>query len=356
MSNSDNKNLTDLNTDKGFILMIYDYFSVLRSKFRWFLLILALLILLVVVKYLFFNPIQYVASQTFTINDGGDKFNNFMSLASKFGVDAGSTSDGEISTDIVTDLLHCNSILSKSLLDVSNNKQYLINEVLDSLNWRKAMAKKLKITPDFKFQHFSLATMTRTEMAVLKWLNMKLDKTIEVKVAKSNLIQCNVTTTNEWFSKNFCESLVQNLSIMYISKKTEQSRAVYNLVQTRVDSIQKTLCYNEEIYALNADKTKITTKFTGTVEQRKVQRDVVLLNVLYSEAIKNLELVKFNLANETPVFQVIDRPMYPLEEKKSELIILLIFAVISSFILFNFLVYFSFIKNIVSSAISSSAN
>ena len=42
-------------------------------------------------------------------------------------------------------------------------------------------------------------------------------------------------------------------------------------------------------------------------------RDVQVLNAIYLELIKNTELVKMNLLNETPIIQLIDVPVLPLK-------------------------------------------
>ena len=42
---------------------------------------------------------------------------------------------------------------------------------------------------------------------------------------------------------------------------------------------------------------------------------------MYIEATKNLELAKFNLLINTPIIQVIDKPIFPLEEKRPRAVV-----------------------------------
>ena len=51
-----------------------------------------------------------------------------------------------------------------------------------------------------------------------------------------------------------------------------------------------------------------------------MDRDVKMLQVVYGEAIKNLEMADFALKNKTPFIQAIDLPVAPLKKvKKSKL-------------------------------------
>jgi len=57
--------------------------------------------------------------------------------------------------------------------------------------------------------------------------------------------------------------------------------------------------------------------------------------------IKNLEMSKFNLINQTPILQLIDQPVYPLKENKPKIflisfvVLLLTFFFASLFIISN---------------------
>ncbi|HVX49201.1 MAG TPA: hypothetical protein VHB48_03555, partial [Chitinophagaceae bacterium] len=46
------------------------------------------------------------------------------------------------------------------------------------------------------------------------------------------------------------------------------------------------------------------------------QTDLTVFGTAYGELLKNLELAKFNLLKETPVVQVLDEPILPLEKVK----------------------------------------
>ena len=45
-------------------------------------------------------------------------------------------------------------------------------------------------------------------------------------------------------------------------------------------------------------------------------REVEVLNTMYLEIVKNLEISKMTLLNQTPIINIIDKPILPLEEEK----------------------------------------
>jgi len=77
------------------------------------------------------------------------------------------------------------------------------------------------------------------------------------------------------------------------------------------------------------------------LEELRTLRKVETLNVAFTEALKNLEMSKFNLINQTPILQLIDQPVYPLHENKPKIflisfvVLLLTFFFASMFIICN---------------------
>ena len=50
-------------------------------------------------------------------------------------------------------------------------------------------------------------------------------------------------------------------------------------------------------------------------------REVEVLSTMYLEIIKNLEISKITLLNQTPIINIIDTPILPLKKEESSLII-----------------------------------
>ena len=56
-----------------------------------------------------------------------------------------------------------------------------------------------------------------------------------------------------------------------------------------------------------------------TATEELTQKDKTVAYTLYSEVIKNIELTKMSQAQQTPIFQIVETPRLPLENKKLEL-------------------------------------
>mgnify|MGYP003297570645 FL=1 len=52
------------------------------------------------------------------------------------------------------------------------------------------------------------------------------------------------------------------------------------------------------------------------VQLRKLETDIQILATSYAEMIKNIEVLKLDLARETPLIQIIDSPIFPLPNDK----------------------------------------
>ena len=61
---------------------------------------------------------------------------------------------------------------------------------------------------------------------------------------------------------------------------------------------------------------------------------------MYLEIVKNLEISKLTLLNQTPIIQIIDRPILPLKvEKKSKIFLGLLGAFLGGFLSLFFFVF-----------------
>ena len=71
-------------------------------------------------------------------------------------------------------------------------------------------------------------------------------------------------------------------------------------------------------------------------------RNVEVLNTMYLEIIKNLEIAKMTLLNQTPIIQIIDRPILPLKDNSVSKLLVVIISIFISLILS--IIYLFFVK------------
>jgi uncharacterized protein involved in exopolysaccharide biosynthesis len=85
------------------------------------------------------------------------------------------------------------------------------------------------------------------------------------------------------------------------------------MLEKKADSIERVLQSKMVSAAVQRDQNQFLTNVQGTVQMVKQQMEVQMLQTMYGEVVKNLELSKTMAAIEEPLIQVIDVPRYPLE-------------------------------------------
>ena len=138
------------------------------------------------------------------------------------------------------------------------------------------------------------------------------------KDKKISIINIEVKSTDELFSKAFTESIAQEVSSYYIEIKSKKARQNMEILQHQTDSIRAELNGAITGVAAAADNTfglnpaMMVRKTPGTRRQVDVQANTAILTQL----VTNLEMAKVSLRKETPLIQVIDRPILPLKKEK----------------------------------------
>ena len=135
----------------------------------------------------------------------------------------------------------------------------------------------------------------------------------------SNILYVSCITADELFSKEMSERLVDAVTKYYIDVKTQRARKTLDFVQERTDSVANAMSGAELELARWKDSQRSIIKAEGYLTELRLQRQVQILNAMYGEAIKNLELSKMTLLKATPLLQVIDRPILPLKQIKLSL-------------------------------------
>ncbi len=142
--------------------------------------------------------------------------------------------------------------------------------------------------------------------------NIDIEK-IDKKLSYANF---SVTSKDEVFAKEFSKAMINTVFDFYLQSKRDKAQRNIDEFQSRADSIRKEL--NKSLFAvahyrdLNMDPSK---NVLG-VEQLKYQTDIQINTSAYSEIVKNIEVMKLEMAKSEPLIQEIDVPRYPLANDK----------------------------------------
>ena len=313
---------------KELLLKIKDWYRFLISK--WVVLVAAAIIGSAIgVGYAFMQKPEYTANLSFALEDeksGGGGLSGALGLASSLGIDLGTSAGGAFSGSNLIELMKSRNILEKSLLNpiTVNGKtqsfaQYFINFNELNKDWdTKPLLKGVVFAPDADRSKFSLQqdSILGNIYASIAGANGLLS--VAQKDKKISIISIEVKSTDELFSKAFTESIAQEVSSYYIEIKSKKARQNVEILQHQTDSIRAELNGAIVGVAAAADNTfglnpaMMVRKAPGTRRQVDVQANTAILTQL----VTNLEMAKVSLRKETPLIQVIDKPILPLKKDK----------------------------------------
>lgn len=268
----------------------------------------------------------YTATLSFAIEDekpsGG--LGGALGLASSFGFDLGGSGGSIFSGSNLTQLFKSRKMVEQTLLTpvVVNGKTISLAEMyIQNNEWRKEWAKKpafaqLEFLPNANREKF-----TRVQDSIMGVMYTNLSKTglsVGQKDKKIDIVSIDVASTNELFSKYFCEALAKKVSDFYIETKSKKARENMLILERQTDSIRGELnsaitgvaVANDNTFGLNP---ALNVRRTPSARR---QVDVQANTAILTELVKQTELAKVALRKETPLIQVIDRPILPLEKQR----------------------------------------
>ncbi len=313
---------------KELILKIKDWYRFLLTK--WIIIVAAgIMGGAIGVGYALFTKPEYTANLSFALEDekqGTGGLSGALGLASSLGIDLGGSAGGAFSGANLIELMKSRNIVEKSLLNpiTVNGKtqsfaQYYINFNELNKDWdSKPLLKGIVFAPDadrskFTLQQDSILGKIYESIAGVNGL-----LSVAQKDKKISIINIEVKSTDELFSKAFTESIAQEVSSYYIEIKSKKARQNVIILQHQTDSIRAELNGAITGVAAAADNTfglnpaMMVRKTPGTRRQVDVQANTAILTQL----VTNLEMAKVSLRKETPLIQVIDRPILPLKKEK----------------------------------------
>lgn len=308
-------NIKDEISLKDLIIKFREFCAFLLSK--WKIILLFIIVGSTIGYYYAKNKkIIYVAELTFAVEEdkpmgvGG-------SLALTLGIDLGGSNNGGIfSSSNMIELFKSRRMIEKTLLKtiplhkkiVSLADMYfLINKKNNELKENNFLFYHIENRKDFSREQDSILGSIYSNIynncLVIEQLNKN-----------TSIIKIEMKSTNELFAKYFIETLAQVVSDDYKETKSRKSRINMMVLQKQTDSVRAELnkaisgvaIANDNTFNLNPALNK------HRVPSAKREIDIEANTAILTELIKQLEMSKVSVRKDTPLIQVIDRPILPL--------------------------------------------
>lgn len=266
----------------------------------------------------------YIATTTFVLEDGdkqGGMLGQYSGLAAAAGIDIGSGGGGIFQGENILELYKSRSMLQKALLSSANNKgkqQLLVDRYLE-INKVRENAGNDKELKNIRFDVKQGTPLNRLQDSVLGKVVEDINKrylTVTRPDKKLSIIEVDVKSEDETFSKEFNDQIVKTVNDFYIQTKTKKSLQNLSILQHQTDSVRSVL--NGAIFQ-SASVNDATPNLNPTRQilrapAQRFQVNAEANKAILAQLVQNLELAKITLRKETPLIQVIDSPIYPLEK------------------------------------------
>ena len=331
----ENNQIGNVNTDndeislKELILKIKEWVSFLKSKSK-LIFIAGFIGALIGLSVALFEKPTYKAVLTFAMEEdkgsgGGGGLSGALGLASSFGIDLGGGGGGAFTASNLAELMKSRLLVEKVLLEpiTINGKTIALVEYYIQINklregWeRRPSLKEIQFLPNADRSYFTTQQDSIFQQIHKSLINPK-NLSIMQKDKKVTILSIEVNSENELFAKFFCENLAKETSDFYIETKSKKAKINVSVLQKQVDSVKNALSgaitgiayETDNVYNMNP-----ALNIKGA-PSKLMQVDVQANTAILTNLVVQLELAKITLRKETPLIQLIDRPILPLEKEK----------------------------------------
>ena len=291
----------------------------------------------------FFIPTTYTAKTTFVVEEAKSGGSSILSsLAGQTGLDIASLSGGNglFSGDNVLLLLKSTSLIKKSLLSPYDETQTLADAYANVNHLKEKWLSNSKINKEINFSE----KLTRLEDSLLQTIMYTIiNKEISITRMdkKVSIFELLVTSKDEKFSYLFSTNLLKKTAEFYIDIKVGNLRKNVIRLQERADSLLDLL--DKKTYKaaeVTSQMLNGNRALPDLVSSSEIStRNKTIQTTVYTSLIQNLEISKISLIQQTPVFQNLDNPEYPLKITKASKLIYLIIGAMLAFIIGAFTVF-----------------
>jgi len=318
MSNSNSEHNIDTKSVHEISDNTKQLISFLKSKV-WYILAITLVGGIIGYLYASRQKTLYKATSTFVLDDGdsgSSLLSNLGGLAAVSGLNIDGNGQGLFSGDNLIELYKSRSMVQKALM--ARHKSVLLIDKFIEMNdfrskWEVAKLKNI----DFS----NMTTDTRLKDSLLGEFVKQINKNylkVEKQDKKLSIFKVEVSSPSETFSSEFNEEIVRTVNNFYLETKVKKSKQNASILQHKTDSVRRVM--TGEIYSasrvLDATPNLNPTRQTQRLAPMQTSQFSSETNkAVLGELVKNLEITKMALLKETPLIQIVDAPIYPLERQ-----------------------------------------
>ena len=257
-------------------------------------------------------PTKYNAQLMLAVEEG--ETSGWQNLLAQFGLDVGGLNPGGIfEGESLVQLFQTRYMVERTLLqkaEFNGDSVLLINFLYPYTEWGQ--------DPEFADVTFSedRSTFTPLQDSLLNEVHEFVNKEIldvYKPDKKLSLIYVSSMHENKYFAQAFTEAVVKNTTEYFLESITSKARVNLEVLQAQKDSAELALKH-AIIRNASAQDQSINSIFQRSqVDKYASYVDLEIANALFIEITKNLTLAEIGLRKQTPLIQVVERPIFPLK-------------------------------------------
>lgn len=281
--------------------------------------------------YVLLSPTQYVATIDFVTDTDQNSvgMSSYAGLAAAFGlnIDNGSIKNSLFSGDNIYDLMKTRRMLTNTLLtpvNIEGKRTLLIDRYIQMKNLKKRWASN---------PHLKNISFDRDSTEYTKYHNQIISSICKSLIKdnlqfpnesgsnNSSLMSVTLASPDEQFSALFITNLIENVGCYYISTTTKAARNTLNVLNLQLDSVRNQLFGAMANVASFTDKNLNLIRQAPRVQQQKGTLKIQVNSAIYQQLISAVETAKMSLQKETPLFEIVDQPVLPLDKRNPGLVL-----------------------------------
>ncbi len=310
------------NSFSAFVLYIRESILYLLSKWKTLLLAFVLLIALLVAIYYGIMPKKYLAESTVVLEN---ESSSQPSMLSQLGLGTATNAGLFTSADNMVWLYSNNAMIRRALFmksSVGNSNELLINQFIAV---DKNIKDYYKGHPEIKKEKFVIddydkSTSLNKNKVIQRCLDFIIKKYLVVKLVDvtNNIISISFVHSDEKFAYDFTNTLVGSVNDFYITTKTKKLSETIEKLEEKANSLESRFKgeVNKTAGAMDAVPFPNPNMKIATVDVQKSEGEQQISYALYGQIVQSLENMRLTLLQETPIIQIVDRPLLPLKSGK----------------------------------------
>jgi len=259
-------------------------------------------------------PVQQKAAFMIAADEEGSS-PGWESLLSQFGLDVGGSNPaGVFQGESLVALFQTRSMIEGALLNKVklHGDSVILAEAL--FNYTKHSKKTI-----FDTLKFAEARELQNDLAdSALYLTYKYVKSKILNVAKpekkQTFIHVSCVHSDPELAMAMSGEMIETVTGFYVSSLTAKARKNLDVLRNQADSVQRSLNKNLAITATLGDENVNPWRQTARTDQNRAVIDLQISMAVFGELTKNLQLAEIGLRKQTPLIQIIESPVYPLEK------------------------------------------